>query len=326
MGTLPIHRVATTLPFFHYLQQQGVNIKHELQLAKLPVLAMHNPDSFIPSRNYWNLIANVATHKEFKEMGFIVGQQSADIATKPGLAKPMLPLESLHKALVQFCDTGSKQISRVELWLEPTDKYTHYLHYQTSFGPEHIAYSHFQWYGLMAAISTIRQYIGPQWTPRLIGLGSAKDPGLHAHKYFPETDFLTNQEHCFISISNRLLGDDLLQSQHHKVADPSPDFIDSLKRVLRSYLLDGVPSIDLAADISCLSKRTLQRKLDAKGLNYRNLISGLRYEIATELMQNNEHCITNISNQLGYSDPTHFSRAFRRKAGISPHEYLRQLS
>lgn len=321
------------MPFVHYLQQQRINLKHELQLAKLPALAMYDPDSFVPSRNYWSLIANITALAGLKDLGFIVGLQSGADAAGPGLAKRLLALPTLHKALVQFCEIGSEQSSRAGLWLEPADKHTHRLYYQTSFGPEHMAYKHFQWYGLMAAISTIRLFVGQHWYPRRVGLASEKEPGQHIRKFFSDTHFQTNLEHSFISISNRLLGiqpqfdENLPLSQNYgaRVNLPS-DFIDCLKLVLRSYLPDGAPSIELAADITCLSKRTLQRRLDDEGLNYRGLIVRLRYEVAIELMQKRVYTMTDIAYQLGYSDPTHFSRAFRSIAGVSPHEYSRQLS
>lgn len=108
MGILPIHRVATAMPFIHYLQQQGINLKHELRLAKLPVLAMHDKNSFIPSRNYWNLIGNVASREGFEDIGFIVGQQSGANAAGPGLAQQLL---STHIAYI------IKPVSARSIWL-----------------------------------------------------------------------------------------------------------------------------------------------------------------------------------------------------------------
>ncbi len=40
------------------------------------------------------------------------------------------------------------------------------------------------------------------------------------------------------------------------------------------------------------------------------------------LLENTEYTITEISTLLGYSDPSHFARAFRRRAGVSSREYL----
>jgi AraC-like DNA-binding protein len=41
-------------------------------------------------------------------------------------------------------------------------------------------------------------------------------------------------------------------------------------------------------------------------------------------LQNPENTIMEVANLLGYSDPSHFARAFRRMAGVSPREYLQQ--
>ena len=72
------------------------------------------------------------------------------------------------------------------------------------------------------------------------------------------------------------------------------------------------------------STRTLQRRLADEGLSYRDLLDELRYETALDLLQDPENTITEVANLLGYSDPSHFSRAFRRMAGVSPGEYQKK--
>ena len=230
---IPLHRVATVMPFIHYLHQADARVERELKRTSLPVMAMDDPDCFIPSHNYWDFIANVAEREGIRDLGFLVGLQSGADAADPGIARRLAKLSSLHRAMEQFCKVATTEISQVALWLEPADNSTHRLHYQTSFGIEHPAYVHFQWYGLMATLATIQLFAGRRWQPRTIGLGSTTKPGQTIRKYFPQTDFITGQAHCFISI-------------------------------------------------------------------------------------------TDIANLLGYSDPSHFARAFRRIAGAGPREYLRQ--
>jgi AraC-like DNA-binding protein len=105
---------------------------------------------------------------------------------------------------------------------------------------------------------------------------------------------------------------------------PPRDFIGTLKLALRSYLRDGAPSLELAAKIADLSTRTLQRRLADEQLSYRGLLDTVRYETAIDLMQNTDNTVTDIANLLGYTDPSHFARAFRRMAGVSPREYMQQ--
>ena len=56
-------------------------------------------------------------------------------------------------------------------------------------------------------------------------------------------------------------------------------------------------------------------------LNNRDLLDVVCYETAIDLMQETDNTITDIANLLGYSDPSHFARAFRRMSGVSPGEY-----
>ena len=328
---IPLHRVASALPFMDFLHQKGAKLEQELQRANLPVLAMEDPDCFIPSRNYWNFIASVADLEGIRDLGFLVGLHSGANAADPGLAKRLGRLTSLHQALEQLCRIASAEISRVALWLEPANRNRHRLHYRTSYGPEHPAYVHFQWYGLQAVIAAVRLFAGNRWQPRQLGLGTTTLPARSIRKFFPDTRFHTGQAHCFISLDNRLLGkppqldEDLLSSlpRYSKIKPPR-DFTGTLKLALRSYLRDGAPTIEIAADIACLSPRTLQRHLADEVLTYRGLLDEVRYETAIDLMQDTDNTITDIANLLGYSDPTHFARAFRRMIGCSPREYIRQ--
>ena len=328
---IPLHRVATAMPFMEYLHHKGASVERELKRAGLPVMAMDDPACFIPSHNYWDFIANAAEREGIRELGFLVGLQSGADAADPGMARRLAKLSSLHQAMEQFCKFATTEISQVALWLEPADHNTHRLHYQTSFGIEHPAYIHFQWYGLMATLATIQLFAGSRWKPRTIGLGSTAKPVQRIRKYFLKTDFITGQPHCFISISDRLLGkapqvnDDLLPSSpRYARIKPPRDFIGTLKLALRSYLRDSAPPLELAAEIADMSTRTLQRRLADEQLSYRGMLDVVRYETAIDLMQHTDNTVTDIANLLGYTDPSHFARAFRRMAGVSPREYMQQ--
>jgi hypothetical protein len=225
---IPLHRVATAMPFINYLHQTGAPVERELMRANLPVQAMEDPDCFIPSRNYWTFIANVVKRKGMEDLGFRVGQQVGANAADPGLAKRLTRLATLHRALDKFCKIASAEITQVDLWLGPADKNTHQLHYRTSYDREHPACVQFQWYGLMAAVAAIQLFAGKHWKPRQIGLATDEIPGNAIRAYFPNTRFLQGQSHCFIAMDNRLLGkpplphEDILQSlpRYSKIKPP----------------------------------------------------------------------------------------------------------
>ena len=84
-------------------------------------------------------------------------------------------------------------------------------------------------------------------------------------------------------------------------------------------------AVGLIAEIAGTSTRSLQRHLQMSGLNYRELLERARYDAAIQLLARTDEAIMDITRKLGYSEPTHFARAFRRMAGVSPGGYLRQI-
>jgi AraC-like DNA-binding protein len=91
---------------------------------------------------------------------------------------------------------------------------------------------------------------------------------------------------------------------------------------LEPYLIEYCPNIHDAAALMGISVRSLQRALGAEGLTYRRLVNNLRCRKALIALRCADTSLTELALDLGYSDETAFSRAFRRWAGVSPSAYL----
>ncbi|MDG1442805.1 MAG: AraC family transcriptional regulator [Pseudomonadales bacterium] len=50
-----------------------------------------------------------------------------------------------------------------------------------------------------------------------------------------------------------------------------------------------------------------------------------RIELARQWIGGQDYSISEIAARLGYTDPTNFSRAFRRVTGVSPRVYAKEL-
>jgi AraC-like DNA-binding protein len=70
-----------------------------------------------------------------------------------------------------------------------------------------------------------------------------------------------------------------------------------------------------------LGERTLQRKLSLEGTSFRELLEQVRSSLAINYMREPQFRLTDISEMLGYSDLTVFSRSFKRWFGISPQQW-----
>ena len=121
---------------------------------------------------------------------------------------------------------------------------------------------------------------------------------------------------------------------HHEAATPVSstthyeslpnDFVDSLKKVLLAYFEESNSSIEVAAALCDMSKRSLQRRLLAASTHYSAVRDQVRFDAAKRLLQDPGNSVTDVALRLGYSDVTHFSRAFRRIAGVTPRIYRQQ--
>jgi len=70
-----------------------------------------------------------------------------------------------------------------------------------------------------------------------------------------------------------------------------------------------------------ISARTLQRQLSKESTNYAKIVDLIRFNSAIPLLKDKKNKLVDIAYDLGYSDPAHFSRAFKRWSGVSPREF-----
>lgn len=98
---------------------------------------------------------------------------------------------------------------------------------------------------------------------------------------------------------------------------------------VRAVLLEALPSgqtdIDRVANRLAMSRRSLQRHLEAEGLNYQQLLRETRLSLAQHYLARTELPTAEISFLLGFEEPNSFYRAFRHWTGQTP-QLQRRLS
>ncbi|AXI04036.1 AraC family transcriptional regulator [Aquirhabdus parva] len=99
-----------------------------------------------------------------------------------------------------------------------------------------------------------------------------------------------------------------------------------VRRLLSAYVEQGnYPESAQIADMLALSTRTLSRRLSEEGYTLSKLIEEVRMERAETLLISTSLPLSNIAKQLGYSDLSAFSRAFKRVKKQSPSELRASL-
>jgi AraC-like DNA-binding protein len=98
----------------------------------------------------------------------------------------------------------------------------------------------------------------------------------------------------------------------------SSDFSACVRELIRLGLMEQRPQIDWVSRRLGLSRRSLQRKLGETARTFEDMLRDILIFEATSRLQDKERPLTSIALDLGYSDPAHFSRAFRAWTGMSP--------
>ena len=94
-----------------------------------------------------------------------------------------------------------------------------------------------------------------------------------------------------------------------------------VENAILSALGRETPSQLTIADRLGLSPRSLHRRLEAEGTSYGAILADCRSRLSRFLLINGNRPLSQVAHDLGYSDYTAFSRAFRTSFGHTPKEY-----
>lgn len=100
---------------------------------------------------------------------------------------------------------------------------------------------------------------------------------------------------------------------------------DSITMQVRSRIIerlhDGTPNQETIAESLHVSLRSLQRMLNKEETNYKTLLESTRQELALHYIRETHRSLGEITYLLGFSEPSNFTRAFKRWTGKTPAEY-----
>jgi AraC-like DNA-binding protein len=105
---------------------------------------------------------------------------------------------------------------------------------------------------------------------------------------------------------------------------PEDDLIAAARRSIGELMRDGDPTLARVAKSLAMSPRTLERRLNERGLRFKALVADTRRRFAINYLRDPGHTLTEIAFLLGYSEVSAFNRAFKRWTGQSPMVYRRQ--
>lgn len=315
-------RMAHPLAFAKLLDVIGAPTKRHFRAGQLPAYA-DDPDLFVKVSCAWAAFDSAA-RAEDEDFGWYVGQYVGENGISSKLLRRTEHAPTLYRGLKELVRLISSEASDIGLGIEEREDdillYTHYPFLKGSRG-----YLSSQGYQLPAYVSLIRHYLGAQWSPAEIGVEAKRIPRA-ATTCFPESRIRTGQERGYIVIPRAVLStrDPSARSRSGSskiILTDKLSFADKLRMLLRPYLAEGIPTKQFAAGLMDTSPRTLARRLQECRVSFRSLLDELHFDAGGKLLRSSALSISDIAERVGYENPAHFSRMFRRVGGICPSEF-----
>jgi AraC-like DNA-binding protein len=331
MPHVPTLRAAHLLPYLDFCYDNGVPVENFLEKFRLPASLHTQPEARLPILPTLKFLAHIERCACVQDIGILASRYVSLKVLSRSNQQAIVRAPTLADALRVWIVGAPTESNAFAAWMEEEKDSIHICgsHQIALFDDEGIR--PLQIHFIILVLSVIRAFAGQNWTPASIGFRSCVPLNPMVGRLFPRTQFFFRQDCSWISVPKEMLG---VGGNYHRgsfsatqgCGEVRPmrlaeDYVTTLKGVLKTYLSDGYPSIELAAEVLGTSIRTLQRTLTQRNTTYSKLIEEVRVAAAVELLGSSDTKIIDVAYAVGYEDPSHFSRAFRRLKGTSPREF-----
>ena len=318
MQIIPLVRAKYVYAYGAVLDRLGAPRRRLLERAGLSERVLEDPEAIIPARQAWGFIGSAARKEGIDDLGLLAGDMS--IENYGAFSDQLFKAPNLNQALEAFCKLALREYSRADFYVSRSEKETWFCR-----GPidgSEAEKKHVELLVLTMMIATVRLAAGPDWHPQVVFLQTKDVSRVEQHHLFSRAAVRFGSRFTAFEIPQHLL-----TKQLPKAAIPAMDqcherlehaFPAAIRQVVGGMLVDGVPKIADVAEAVGASVRTLQRRLSEINTTFSLILDEARMNSAHQMIAQSDCTLNEVAHELGYSDQAHFTRAFRRWAGVSP--------
>lgn len=322
-------RVGTVMAALPVMRQFGIDVEHMLAEFGLEESYLKDPDNTIPYAIMGLLLRRCSEVTQCPHFALIVGQQlnASAIGTVGFLALSAPDVRTALAFLSRYFrfHNPNATIDVVEDRGFVTFRVT--LLQRLLEGREQILD------GVVAtAFNTMRNLCGPKWEATEIRLARPRPRDLAPYRDFFRTTVHFDADESAVVFSSRWLDIPPATADphlHHSMmkrirefeSSSVEDLASQVRRMLPPLIAARTASVEVVANLVGLAARTLNRRLAAEGTTYVRLREEARHAVACQLLESTGMPANEISDRLGYSNPSAFTRAFERWAGKGPADW-----
>ncbi|WP_138465816.1 AraC family transcriptional regulator [Poseidonocella sp. HB161398] len=315
-------RASALAPIRACVEHAGGRIAPVLRAAALPPEILDRPDLVLPLADHYAVLEAAARETGRGAFGArmgaaarigMLGPYGAQSLAAPTLGAAIARAGALLNAMMQT-DTDL-----VLIRLRDGVKWSMVFHTRGGAG----RYQN-ELLAIGYQLDLMRHFLGPGWRPACLHLRpSGAAPRAELERIFrapvrigEAVPGIAFDPRCLATLAPA--GPETAEAA---AAEPMPaDALPTIRAAIRLELLSGRPGIDRVAARMGMSRRSLQRRLAAAGSSYGGLLGAELCREAGALLAAGGP-VGEIADRLGYADPAHFTRAYRRWTGFAPREH-----
>lgn len=327
-------RSASLIGFEAEVTRLGGDLQGLLASVDLTVAQLRNPDCLIGSHQVIHLLANAAERLACADLGMrVAGHQGIEML---GLLGALLCAEPNLQAAFAAAQRYMALHNKAEHWrLQQHGGRVYVRRIEHFYGAEHA--QQYREMAVTACARLAREICGGNAQVRPVRVEFSHSP-LATEKTYRHhfgCEVLFNQEHdCLVFADSVMtLAVKPLSSQAQARIDGYlrellASLHDSLEMQVRTLITQTLGlhlhSLEHIAGLLGLHPRTLQRRLLAEHLSFKQLVLEVKMQLASWHLQASAMDLTRLADALGYNDLAAFSRAFKNHHGLAPSRWREQ--
>ena len=136
--------------------------------------------------------------------------------------------------------------------------------------------------------------------------------------------YLMNRRRKKAVFQEQHLQETVVEEESNKLPIADQEFLDKAVAAVAAKMIDSDYSVDALASDLCMSRANLHRKMRAiTGQTPTDFIRNQRLERAAHMLRTTSHSVNEISNLVGFSYASYFTKCFKEKYGVLPKDYVK---
>jgi AraC-like DNA-binding protein len=191
--------------------------------------------------------------------------------------------------------------------------------------------------GMALFCNEMRSHAEPSWQPASVQFCHRAPDDLRMHRRFFGPTLAFDQDRNAVRIQAELLARPLAAADERsrrmmsavlagRQSRTPQAALSRIEGAIRSLMPFSACSIGEVAGAIATSPRTLQRQLAENGTTFQNVRDQIRADLALKYLRQSTLQLGEISEILGFAEPSVFTRSFRRWHGCTPREARRRIA